>query len=247
MSNNQPIYLTAEGLDKIKEELSYLVNTRRHEVAMMIAEAKAEGDISENAGYDEAKTVQGFLEGRIRELENIVKNAVVIQESEQPADEVAIGRTVTVREDGYPSHETYTIVGTAEADPKTGRISNHSPIGQALLGKRGRPCRRRLARRRDRVRDSQDRIASPNPHSKKDDKSWPNLPATSSIRNACPTRNSRGSTTSNRSKPPASTRSRPGCAARTPSPRRASSTAIPTPALRSPSADASSASASWAR
>lgn len=136
MSNNQPIYLTTEGLTKIKEELAYLVGTRRHEVAMMIAEAKGEGDISENAGYDEAKTVQGFLEGRIRELENIVQNAVVIQESAHPADEVAIGRTVTVREDGYSASETYTIVGTAEADPKTGRISNHSPMGQALLGRR---------------------------------------------------------------------------------------------------------------
>jgi len=136
MSNNQPIYLTAEGLTKIKEELAYLVGTRRHEVAMMIAEAKGEGDISENAGYDEAKTVQGFLEGRIRELENIVQNAVVIQESAHPADEVVIGRTVTVREDGYSASERYTIVGTAEADPKTGRISNHSPIGRALLGRR---------------------------------------------------------------------------------------------------------------
>ena len=136
MINNQPIYMTAEGLNKIKEELAYLVGTRRNEVAMMIAEAKGEGDISENAGYDEAKTVQSFLEGRIRELENIVKNAVVIQESANPTNEVLIGRTVTVREDGLHSEETYTIVGTAEADPKTGRISNHSPMGQALLGKR---------------------------------------------------------------------------------------------------------------
>ncbi len=135
MINNQPIYLTAEGLTKIQEELAYLIGTRRHEVAMMIAEAKAEGDISENAGYDEAKTVQGFLEGRIRELENTIKNAVVIQESDRPANEVQIGRTVTVREDGFPDEETYTIVGSAEADPKTGRISNNSPMGQALLGK----------------------------------------------------------------------------------------------------------------
>ncbi|MCB0148389.1 MAG: transcription elongation factor GreA, partial [Caldilineaceae bacterium] len=69
MSNNQPVYLTPEGLKKVKDELEYLTTTRRREVAQMIAEAKAEGDISENAGYDEAKTAQGFLEGRIRELE----------------------------------------------------------------------------------------------------------------------------------------------------------------------------------
>ena len=77
MANNQPIYLTADGLRKVKEELEYLTTTRRREVAQMIAEAKAEGDISENAGYDEAKTAQGFLEGRIRELEGILKNAKV--------------------------------------------------------------------------------------------------------------------------------------------------------------------------
>src|SRR5215213_5240808 len=98
MGNNQPIYLTAEGLRKVKEELEYLTTTRRREVAQMIAEAKAEGDISENAGYDEAKTAQGFLEGRIRELEILLKNAKVIEESGRPKGEVTLGRTVIVRE-----------------------------------------------------------------------------------------------------------------------------------------------------
>ena len=96
MAHNQPIYLTADGLRKIKEELEYLTTTRRREVAQMIAEAKAEGDISENAGYDEAKTAQGFLEGRIRELETLLKNAKVITDNSAAANEVSLGRTVVV-------------------------------------------------------------------------------------------------------------------------------------------------------
>jgi transcription elongation factor GreA len=136
MANNQPVYLTAEGLKKIQEEYEYLTETRRKEVAQMIAEAKAEGDISENAGYDEAKTAQGFLEGRIRELENLLKNAQIIEEGTQKKGEVALGRTVIVREAGTDFEETYTIVGSVEADPTRGRISNSSPIGKALIGKR---------------------------------------------------------------------------------------------------------------
>jgi transcription elongation factor GreA len=135
MSKNEPVYLTADGLRKIQEELAYLTGTRRREVAKMIAEAKAEGDISENAGYDEAKTIQGFLEGRIRELESIVKNAKVIEHNGQSSSEVVIGHTVILREEGAEVEETYTIVGSAEANPASGRISNESPIGQALLGK----------------------------------------------------------------------------------------------------------------
>ncbi len=137
MSTEQnKVYLTPEGLTKVKEELEYLTGTRRREVAQMIAEAKAEGDISENAGYDEAKTAQGFLEGRIRELENVLKNAEVIQENNGPANHVDIGRTVVIREVGSDYEETYTIVGSMEADPTNGRVSNQSPMGQALLGKK---------------------------------------------------------------------------------------------------------------
>lgn len=135
MNHNQPIYMTAEGLQKIKEELVYLTTVRRREVAQMIAEAKAEGDISENAGYDEAKTAQGFLEGKIRDLEAVIKNAIVIDESEAPRHAVAIGRTINVREVGSDQEEIYTIVGSKEADPANGRISNESPMGKALLGK----------------------------------------------------------------------------------------------------------------
>lgn len=136
MSNNQPIFLTPEGMRKVKEELEYLTTTRRREVAQMIAEAKAEGDISENAGYDEAKTAQGFLEGRIRELEGLLKNAQVISENAAPPNVVMIGRTVVVREQGADLEEEYTIVGPPEANPSQGRVSNESPMGRALLNKR---------------------------------------------------------------------------------------------------------------
>ena len=136
MSNDQPVYLTEDGLHKIKEELEYLTTTRRREVAQMIAEAKAEGDISENAGYDEAKTAQGFLEGKIRELENILKRAQVIKEDMGKQNVVSIGRTVIVREVDTDFNETYTIVGSLEADPANGRVSNESPMGRALLGKK---------------------------------------------------------------------------------------------------------------
>ncbi len=135
MSNDHPVYLTEDGLQKIKDELEHLTTTRRREVAQMIAEAKAEGDISENAGYDEAKTAQGFLEGRIRELENTLKRAQVIKD-EGKKNVINIGRTVIVREVGTDFNETYTIVGSLEADPANGRISNESPIGKALLGKK---------------------------------------------------------------------------------------------------------------
>jgi transcription elongation factor GreA len=134
--NNQPVFLTPEGLQKVKDELEHLTTVRRREVAQMIAEAKAEGDISENAGYDEAKTAQGFLEGRIRELEALLKNAKVISETSAAPGVVMIGRTVVVREDGAELEEEYTIVGPPEADPSKGRISNESPMGRALLNKR---------------------------------------------------------------------------------------------------------------
>ncbi len=135
MSTNEPVYMTEEGLAKIKEELEYLTTTRRREVAKLIAEAKAEGDLRENAGYDEAKTQQGFLEGRVRELENVLKNVQVI-EDETSTTSVSIGATVVVEEVGADLEEVYEIVGSMEADPSNGRISNESPIGQALLGKR---------------------------------------------------------------------------------------------------------------
>lgn len=135
MSNN-PVYLTQEGLDKLQTELDYLRNVRRKEIAQQIAEAKAEGDLRENAGYDEAKNAQAFVEGRIRDLEAKLRNARIIDDSQTPADQVAMGRKVVVQEAGVPEKESYVIVGSTEADPSQGRISNESPIGKALLGKK---------------------------------------------------------------------------------------------------------------
>lgn len=136
MSNDQPVYLTEEGLQEIKDELEYLTTTRRKEVAQMIGEAIAEGDLRENAGYDEAKNAQGFLEGRIRELENKLKRVQIINDKDIAEDVVALGRTVVICEVGTDFDETYEIVGAVQADPANGRISNESPMGSALLGKK---------------------------------------------------------------------------------------------------------------
>jgi transcription elongation factor GreA len=132
--SNQETFLTQEGFRKLAEELEYLTTVRRTEVAQAIHDAKMDGDVSENAGYEEAKRQQGFLEGRIMTIEAMLKNAVII-ESNGPSDTVVIGSKVTVVEDGWEP-ETYTIVGSAEADPGAGRISNESPMGKALMGHR---------------------------------------------------------------------------------------------------------------
>lgn len=127
--------LTAEGKRKIETELHFLLTVRRPEVAEKIHAAKQDGDVSENAGYDAAKEEQAFVEGRIGELQELLKYAVPIDEDVQ-SDCVVLGIKVTVQEDGYDDHETYHIVGAAEADPTDGRISNESPLGKALLGAR---------------------------------------------------------------------------------------------------------------
>lgn len=136
MANNKEIYLTPEGRQKLEEELEHLRTTRRQEVAELIASAKEEGDISENAAYDEAKNQQAFLEGRIQDIRRILNNAVMIDEVNEKSDRVTIGAQVTVVEDGFDEEETFRIVGSAEADPTQGFISNESPIGKALLGRR---------------------------------------------------------------------------------------------------------------
>jgi transcription elongation factor GreA len=130
--NNEQTFLTPEGYQKLKEELEYLTQVRRTEIAKEIHDAKMDGDVSENAGYEEAKRQQGFLEGRIMQLDSMLNNAVLI-ESNGPSDIVILGSRVTVVEDGLEP-ETYVIVGSAEADPGQGRISNESPLGKALLG-----------------------------------------------------------------------------------------------------------------
>ncbi|MFQ5595285.1 MAG: transcription elongation factor GreA [Anaerolineae bacterium] len=136
MASNQQVYLTPEGRDKLEEELEYLRTAKRRDVAELIASAKEEGDISENAAYDEAKNQQAFVEGRIQDIKRILSNSVIIDETDEPAGVVAIGSHVTIVEDGHNDDETFRIVGSAEADPGLGLISNVSPMGKALLGHR---------------------------------------------------------------------------------------------------------------
>jgi transcription elongation factor GreA len=131
--NNKPAYLSKEGLEQIRRELDELVNVRRAEIAARIHEAKEHGDITENAEYEDAKNEQAFVEGRIQALSALVKNAVVIEENHS-STHVQIGSTVTIQsKDGK---ESFMIVGSAEASPAEGRISNESPVGRALLGRK---------------------------------------------------------------------------------------------------------------
>ncbi len=131
------VYLTEEGLAKIKEELAYLTGKRREEISLKLERAIAQGDLKENADYHAAKEEQAFVEGRIKDLEYALRHAQIITE-DLPRDVVRVGSTVTVSEEGYDEDEVYQIVGAHEADPSKGLISNESPIGRALLGaKRG--------------------------------------------------------------------------------------------------------------
>ncbi len=126
--------LTAEGKRKLEDELTYLKEDKRRQVAERIRQAKEEGDLRENAEYDDAKLEQGFVEGRIRELEYLLKNVQIIEASGGTV--IEIGSTITIREDGTDYDETYTLVGATEASPADGRISNESPLGRALIGKK---------------------------------------------------------------------------------------------------------------
>ena len=131
--NNKPAYVSRDGLEKLRHELDEMVNVQRPAVASRIQEAKEHGDITENAEYEDAKNEQAFVEGRIQSLSAIVKNAVIIDETTSTTH-VQIGSTVDL--DGELGAETYTIVGSAEAAPAEGRISNESPVGRSLLGKK---------------------------------------------------------------------------------------------------------------
>lgn len=130
MSNNQT-YLTPEGEIKLKAELTELKGPRREELAQRLRSAIQMGDLSENADYHKAKEDQAFLEGRIMEIESILRTAVIIEKTQ--SDVVAVGSHVTVQESGFDP-ETFYVVGAKEADPRNGKISNESPIGSALLG-----------------------------------------------------------------------------------------------------------------
>jgi transcription elongation factor GreA len=133
--SNDVSYLTAEGAVKIQEELDYLKGPARKTLAERLRAAIEQGDLSENADYIQAKEEQGFLEGRILELDNILRNRVIIEDIKQNLEEVGVGDHVTIVEDGFPE-ETYFIVGPKEADPANYRISHLSPIGKAMIGKR---------------------------------------------------------------------------------------------------------------
>jgi transcription elongation factor GreA len=129
---SKPVPLTREGLAKLERELDYLRTVRRQEVADRIHQAKELASTQNNAEYDDAKNEQAFVEGRILALEKMVQNAVIIEE--RHSSRVELGSKVSVvTADGKEEH--YTIVGSAEASPKDGRISNESPVGRALLGK----------------------------------------------------------------------------------------------------------------
>ncbi len=131
----KPIFLTPAGRSKLEAELENLRTVKRAQVAERIHSAKEEGDIMENSAYDEAKNEQAFVEGRIMTIEQMLKNAVMI-DATRASDMVGIGSYVSVLERGTRNEETFQIVGSAEADPTKGRISNESPVGRALLGKR---------------------------------------------------------------------------------------------------------------
>ncbi len=132
--SDRPIYLTPEGAERLRAELAELRGPRREALALRLRQAVQQGDLSENADFIAAKEEQAFLEGRIQELETILKEAIVIEHQGPPA-EVMIGATVVVAIDGG-GIETYQVVGVKEANPRQGRISHESPIGMALMGKR---------------------------------------------------------------------------------------------------------------
>lgn len=127
--------ITSARLKELEKELNYLKTTREKEVAEQIKEARSFGDLSENSEYDEAKNEQAKLYGRIAEVENILANAVIIEENDDPADHVGLGCHVTVLDLETEEEEVYTIVGSQEADPMKYRISDDSPFGRALTGK----------------------------------------------------------------------------------------------------------------
>lgn len=128
--------MTKAGKEKLEQELEQLKTVKRKEVVERIKIARSFGDLSENSEYDSAKDEQAFVEGRITTLENMIRNAKIIEESDLVSDTVSIGKSVTFIELPDGEEETYTIVGSAEADPFEGKISNDSPIAQSLIGKK---------------------------------------------------------------------------------------------------------------
>lgn len=132
---NKEVVLTFEGLKKLEQELEYLKTVKRREVAERIKQALSFGDISENSEYDEAKNEQAQVEGRILQLEGMLKRAKVIDEDDVKTDVVSIGSKVSIYDMEYEEEVEYYIVGSTEADPSKYKISNESPVGKALIGK----------------------------------------------------------------------------------------------------------------
>jgi transcription elongation factor GreA len=126
-------YLTLEGMKRLQQELEYLKGPARDGLSQRLRAAIEQGDLSENADYTAAKEEQGFLEGRIQELEHLLSNVIIIDNVEKNTDVIGIGDHITIQEDEFET-EQYHLVGPKEADPLNGRISHESPIGKALLG-----------------------------------------------------------------------------------------------------------------
>ena len=134
MSEAKKFIMTYEGVKKLESELEYLKTVKRKEITEKIKVALGYGDLSENSEYDEAKNEQAFVEGKIVQLENTLRNASVIDENDISSDVVGIGSRVTVYDYDFEEEVTYSIVGSTEADPMNFKISNESPVGNALLG-----------------------------------------------------------------------------------------------------------------
>jgi transcription elongation factor GreA len=133
-ANGKAVIITEDGFNSMKKELEYLKTVKRHEVADRIKVAREFGDLSENAEYDEAKNEQGFVEGRISELERKLKVVQVIDDEDIHTEDVGVGSVVKIKNREFDNVAEYKIVGSQESDPKNNRISNESPIGSALLG-----------------------------------------------------------------------------------------------------------------
>lgn len=132
---SEDVFLTAEGEKDLREELTRLINVERISLAARLRDAIQMGDLSENADYKKAKEDQGFLEGRIQEVEYILRNATIIKDNITSRDKVSVGALVTIQE-GEDTPEEYHLVGASEADPRNGKISHVSPIGKALMDRR---------------------------------------------------------------------------------------------------------------
>ncbi|HSH24098.1 MAG TPA: transcription elongation factor GreA [Massilibacterium sp.] len=134
MAEEKEFYMTLEGKEKLENELEILKTEKRKEVVERIKIARDFGDLSENSEYDAAKDEQAFVESRIQQLENMIRNAVIIDENDTDSSTITIGKKVTFMELPDEEEETYTIVGSAESDPFEGKISNESPMAKSLMG-----------------------------------------------------------------------------------------------------------------